>query len=345
LIPHSKPYLSGVDKRQMKKQLLSGMLTEGAAVKEFEKQIGSYTNIKYCISSSCGTSALTMALRALEVKKNDEIILPSYVCKSVADSIIELDAIPVFCDVSEEWIMTYETVKSCITSKTKVIILVHIFGINAWDNNLKKLGIPIIEDNCQALGYEKNGQEVKSKADISIFSFNATKCIATGEGGMMATNKRSYYERALKEKLENYASHKITDLQAALGLSQLSQYQVMKAKRKIIAKKYLNSLPEEILKNTRKIENQSIFYRFPINVKKNSLDSYRTFMEKNGVAIRKGVDAVLHRNYGVRDSDFPQTLQCFETTASIPLYPALKMKEVERIISLTNQYFNNERER
>lgn len=340
MIPHSKPYITQVDIFSVSKRLSSGMISEGEEVDHFEREVSAYAGIKHCIATSSGVTALTLSLYALNVRSGDEIIIPSYLCISVAQAVHNFGAVPVLCDVSETWCMTYESVSKCLTSKTKAIILVHLFGINAWDERLKEFNIPIIEDNCQAFGHECDGHPFSLKGEIAFYSFHATKCLATGEGGMLATNTVQYFEIAKGHKINHNPFCRMTDLQAALGISQIRQYDEMKRKRKYIAERYFENLPQHLLVNASKIRNRSIFFRFPVTVsEKHAGDHIRRFAEK-GIIVRKGVDSLVHRQFGIPDNEFQHTVNCFNTTLSLPIYPALSETELDRVINHANEIFS-----
>ncbi len=337
MISHSKPYITELDLNAVKQQLSSGMISEGRKTEEFENCVSTYTGIKYCIATSSGTSAIELALHSLEIKKDDEIILPSYVCNSVYTAILNYGAKPVLCDIGDSWYMTPNDVKKVFSERTRAIILVQIFGINSWDNEWKNFNTPVIEDNCQAFGYEMNGEIAPLNGDISVYSFHATKCLTTGEGGMLATNDMENYERAKKCKLNLTPHCKMTDLQAALGISQLMQYDTMKEKRKEIAERYFNELPIDLLSNLLKIKNRSIFFRFPLNIKNISIEDCILKFKLKNIAVRRGVDSLLHRQYNLADSEFTNAVTTFNQTLSIPIYPALTDKEVNDIIEKVNE--------
>ena len=152
------------------------------------------------ISTSSGTAALYLALYAIGIKENNEVIIPTYTCSSILNAIFMHKAKPVLIDIDPlTWNLDYSQVEKACNKKTKAIIVTHTFG-NPCDLNLfKSLGIPIIEDCAQSLGSLINNQKTGTLADISTFSFYATKFITTGEGGMVFSKKRD-----LVEKIRDY---------------------------------------------------------------------------------------------------------------------------------------------
>ena len=291
MIFHSRPWINQDDINFVNETLNSGMISSGEKVKEFEKAFASYTSTKNAIACNSGLSALILGLSNLGIKKNDEIIMPTYVCHSVADAVKFVGAKPVFCDSGSLWNITAETVDKCITSQTKAIIAVHILGVSAETRNFMHFNTPVIENFCQALGLPNN-----ITGDMAFFSFNATKCLATGEGGMLVSNNTLNCDNS---------PYKMTDIQAALGLSQLKRFDVMLKKRRKIAEKYLLKLPDYLTQEISQVKDRTMFFRFPLRYKGNkSFEEIQAEFAENNIAVRHGVDKLLHREYGFSDNNF-----------------------------------------
>jgi UDP-4-amino-4-deoxy-L-arabinose-oxoglutarate aminotransferase len=337
MIAHSKPWITDSDLRAVDTVLTSGMIAQGKLVREFEVKVAQYLGVADGVAVNSGTAALVLALKALGVGPNCEVIIPTYVCKSVAEAVISAGARPILCDVGDEWNMTVETVALKVTPRTAAIIVVHIYGIPADTYSFKKFGVPIIEDACQAFGASIHGAKVGTIGTIGVFSFHATKCLTTGEGGMAVSNDPDLIERmrvlrdGLNFALGERVASPMTDLQAALGLSQLSRYSEFLSRRKEIADLYFTKLSECHVQLPKAIREKSIFFRFPLRVQ-GDFDMHRQQFEKLGVHVRRGVDALLHRIMGLDKHLFPVAEKLFAETVSIPIYPALKEKEVETVI-------------
>lgn len=188
MILHSKPWISKEDIEAVNNSLKNGMIGQGDMVANFEENISNYIGTQDTVITGSGTEALILALLALEIGVGDEVILPTYVCHSVADAIIAVGATPVFCDSGQYWVVTPEAVLEKISSKTKAIIVVHIYSIMADIELFLGFGLPIIEDCCQAFGANNGISMAGSKGIISVFSFHATKCLTTGEGGAVTSS-------------------------------------------------------------------------------------------------------------------------------------------------------------
>jgi len=265
------------------------------------------------------------------VKLGDEVILPTYVCRSVFDAVRNVGGQPVFCDIGEHWNMTSKTVAAAFTKKTRAIIVVHIFGIAENTEPFKQFNVPIIEDCCQAFGASINGRFIGTIGDICVVSFHATKCLTTGEGGMALSNN-SETAKSLGEIFQNNEiASPMGDIQAALGLCQLMRYNVMLKKRRRIAKTYFHLLPEHLTRNIREVKDHSMFFRFPILIEK-EFEALKRQCEEEEFTIRKGVDSLLHRQEKLSDAKFPMATGLFDKTVSLPIYPNLSENQVDHIV-------------
>lgn len=339
IIPHSKPYLSQKDFLAVQKLITSGMIAEGTSTCKFESRIASYLKIKYVKACSNGTSALILILKSLNIGKNDEVILPTYVCKNVLQAVILVGATPVLCDVSEEWVMTVQNVTPLITTKTKAIIVVHIFGIVADLESFLKLGINIIEDACQSFGSKHQNKYTGTVGIAGFFSFHATKCLTTGEGGAVVTSDFNLYKKINSLVTNNISPYRISDLQSTLGISQLSQYNNFLFRRRKLAENYFNELTACNIKLPEIIKNKSIFFRFPILLVNQSFQKIQQEFFKKGIAVRKGVDRLLHREMKLNNKNYPVAEMLFKQTVSIPIYPSLTNDQQEKIITACKRVF------
>ena len=177
-IQHSKPWLTKADIEAVNKVIRSGMIGQGEKTSAFERTLSQLFGIDDGgVAVGSGAAALVMALSALGVKSGDEFILPTYVCSSVLEAVFTIEAIPVLCDVGDEWVVKSENMSDYINKRTKAIIVPHMYGVFADVSSFREFGVPIIEDCAQALDYKKRR---KISGDIAMFSFHPTKCITTG---------------------------------------------------------------------------------------------------------------------------------------------------------------------
>lgn len=208
----------------------------------FEKSISKHLNSHYVISVSNGTNALEIALEALNISSNNEVIVPAYSFASTVTSVIRSGATPVFADIDlDSWNISPVSIEKCITPKTKAIIIVHFGGLpcdmEKIYNITNKYKLNIIEDAAQAYGAIWNKKKVGTLGDIGCFSMQTSKNLTCGEGGFLTTNSDDYNKRILliknigrKDNLgyEHYlagSNYRLSELQAALAYSQLSKYE------------------------------------------------------------------------------------------------------------------------
>ncbi len=336
-IPHSKPTINQSDISTVNLQLQSHLLSKGAKVSEFEELIAKSNNVNYSVCTSSGSAALQLVLASLTLPRGSEVILPSYVCKSVYNSVLAQGLVPVLCDIEQNWLMTFNSVKTKITENTTAIILVHTFGIDAWDEKFSEFKIPIIEDFCQ--GYALQQYTKRPLKGIAGFcSFNATKFITTGEGGAIITNDEVLHYK-IKETEGNYiVNSTFSDFQASLGISQLSQLNHFVLARKEKAKNYFSGIKKATLTNKfQQIEANSICFRFLL-FGDFEVDEIIQKAAEEKIAIRRGVDVMLHKYFKHDDlMNYTETEIVFNSTISLPIYPSLSGEEQERVINFVNK--------
>ena len=214
---------------------------------------------KYSVAVSSGTAALELAVKALNIKKNDEVLIPNFTIISNALAVIRQHAKPILIDCNlKDWNIKIEDIEKNITKKTKAIIITHIYSFpNDMDKILKickKYRLLIIEDAAEVLGAKYKKRMCGSFGDISTFSFYANKQITTGEGGMISTNDSKLYQKCKslrnlcfgKENRFNHEdigwNYRITNIQGALGLSQLKNINYVIKRKKEIGRFYFNNL-------------------------------------------------------------------------------------------------------
>ncbi len=334
VIAHSKPWITTADIEAVTKTLRSGMIAGGRKVSDFEDKIGGFLGIGAGVATKSGSSALALALLGLGIDRDSEVILPTYVCKEVIDAVRSVAAIPILCDTDAYGVLTADTIRPFLGKNTKAIIAVHIFGYPCDIESLQIFGVPIIEDACQSFGLKVKGKMAGTLGEVGIISFHATKCLTTGEGGMLVSSDQQFLERVrsisiAQVEMKTQFQTSLSDMQAALGLSQLSRYDDFLMHRQRIAARYDQVIQANgygVLQPRPKA--QLFRYTFRSQIPFKSLQEY---FAASGIEIRKGVDALLHRSEGIPDAKFPEAMQLHKENVSIPLYPALTEEEVTRI--------------
>lgn len=261
MIPVNTPLLGGNELKYLTECIETGWISsEGPFIKKFEEQMAVYVGRKHGIAVSNGSAALDVAIKALNLNKGDEVIMPTFTIISPAQSLINVGAIPVLVDSeTETWNMDVTQIEDKITSKTKAILVVHIYGLPVDMLPVlelcKKYNLLLIEDAAEMHGQTYNGQQCGSFGDISIFSFYPNKHITSGEGGMIMCNNDALAERC--RKLRNLAfepngrrfihhelgwNYRMTNMQAAIGLAQLEKLDEHIQKKRKIGKLYNEGL-------------------------------------------------------------------------------------------------------
>ncbi|MDH7513867.1 MAG: DegT/DnrJ/EryC1/StrS family aminotransferase [Clostridiales bacterium] len=336
-IPHSRPFIDKDDIMAVSAVLASGQIAQGKKLKEFEDAVAAFIGTKYAVAVSSGTAALYLALRALQIGYDHEIIVPSYVCSSPFWAIKLIGAQPKIVDIDlSDFNISASEVKKNITPKTKAVIVPHMFGCPAEIDELIDIGIPIIEDCAQALGAEFKNRKVGSFGTISVFSFYATKMITTGEGGMILTNNqrlverikeiRDYDKRSLEILRFNF---KMTDLQAALGISQMKKLKNFIEKRRRTASLYSKNFKSSMLRLPVEAANRkSTYYRYVVLTKERK--SLQEFARIRDISCERPVWKPLHRYF--KTTGYPNSDFAYKYALSIPIYPRLTQMEKKYLI-------------
>ena len=266
--------------------------SEGKFVKEFEKKFSQYNSRKFGVAVSSGTAALEVAIKALNLKKNSEVIIPSFSIIATALCVVKCGLKPILVDCSlSTWNMDPEKVLKKISKKTSAIIITHIYGLpvdlQKIMNVAKKKNIKIIEDAAEVIGLKYKNRMCGSFGDISTFSFYANKHITTGEGGMIVTNKKDIYEKCKslrnlsfsKSYFDRYNhddigwNYRMTNMQAALGCGQLKSINKIIKRKREIGNLYYKNLKRNkhlLFQENKNSYSKNIYWVFGVLLKKNS---------------------------------------------------------------------------
>jgi len=336
MIPHSRPAIDETDINGVLSVLQSGCLVQGTEVALFEKEMAAFIGVKSAVAVSSGTAALHLALLALHIGPGDEVIIPSFVCTALLNAVRLVGATPVLSDIDEgHFNMAVTDVKRRLTTKTKALIVPHLFGQAADIRELTALGLPIIEDCAQSLGGRYLTKMTGSYGILSIYSFYATKLLATGEGGMVMSpdEKLTEYMRDLRDYDEKdddrlRYNYKMTDMQAALGRSQRKRLPDFLNRRQAIARRYDQALQAlGFPLPSKQPDRDHIFYRYILQ--HGQVEQLMRAMTDRGIACRRPIYRPLHHYLG--RVDFPVTERAWQESLSIPIYPALRNEDIFHI--------------
>jgi UDP-4-amino-4-deoxy-L-arabinose-oxoglutarate aminotransferase len=325
VIPHSRPWLDPSDHAAVGRVLASGMIARGHEVAAFEQELGSYLGFPPGVATSSGTRALLYALRAVGVRPGDDVVVPTYVCSAVSHAVLAAGATPRLCDIGEEWCVDAASIARAIGPRTRAAVVVHTFGIPAEPGIQQRVGVPVIDDCCQAIGLPM----AALSGDACVVSFHATKMLATGEGGMAFSRDAALLARMRATVKAD--RDQMSDLAAALGRSQLQRYAQFLARRRACAARYIEALSDLPVRLPAQLVGRSLFFRFPVRTS-GDFDRVREAFSDSGVQVRRGVDTLLHRAGHWDRADFPNAEQTFSQTLSLPIYPALTDAEVDCVI-------------
>jgi len=333
----------------------------GDFVKEFEKSFSDYIGCQYAVGVDSGSSALSLALKTIDIRNGDEVITVPNTFISTAYAISDCGGKPVFVDVEEQTqLMDISLVESAVTSKTKAIIPVHLFGQMVDMNSLmkiaKKHNLFVIEDSCQAHGASQNGKKAGSIGDLACFSFYPGKNLgAFGDGGMITTSKKLYYEKLML--LRNNGSikkyyHKLKgrnarldNIQAAVLKVKMKYLDEWNQKRKRIADKYSQSFNEvgDLILPAIKEENKSAHHLYVVRTKYR--DELYDYLNSNGIEtiIHYPIPIHLQESYSelqLTSGSFPITELLANEILSVPIHPHLTNQDLRYIINSMKKYFD-----
>ncbi|NOT37109.1 MAG: DegT/DnrJ/EryC1/StrS family aminotransferase [Saprospiraceae bacterium] len=367
----SQPSMGQEEWEACKGPIFSGWMTQGPRVAEFEKLFAEIHGVKHAIAVSNCTTALHIAVVACNVQPGDEVIVPAFTWVSTANVVEYCGARPVFVDIDlKTFNLDTQQLASKITNKTKAIIPVHLFGLCADIDEIKRIAgtIPIIEDGACAAGSIYKIKYAGGLGDIGCFSFHPRKSVTTGEGGMLTTNNDSLAEKmnclrnhgaSLSEEQRHKGpkpyilpefdmvgyNYRMTDLQGAVGVVQLQKLKQFIDFRNQWAGYYTQELSSIEWIQTPYIPDNYAHgwqsYVTYIDESKSPLsrNELMEFLQQNGVATRPGTHAVhmlnyYKKKYNIKASDFPNAFKADQQSMSIPLHNLMKEEDFQYIVNL-----------
>jgi dTDP-4-amino-4,6-dideoxygalactose transaminase len=337
MIPHSRPTLGEEEIDEVARVMRSGQIAQGREVTAFEEEFASFLGTPDAVAVSSGSAALHLSLLALGVGPGLQVALPSYVCSALLNAVKLSGAEPLLIDIDPRTFNIHsEDLRRRLTDETGAIIVPHMFGLPADLDEIMRLGLPVIEDCAQAVGATYRGASAGSIGTISVFSFYATKMLATGEGGLIASNNtdlldkvrdmREYDQKADYTLRFNY---KMTDLQAAMGRVQLRKLGGFLDRRGEIARIYDDFVHNTPLQSPVMGDNRThAFYRYVVRAS-NDAGAILNKLRANGVAAARPVYKPLHDCLG--QSGFRATDEAMRKAVSIPIYPSLSPEDVQTV--------------
>lgn len=337
-IPHSRPSISDGDLDALLAQAQSGMVAEGTATIALETAFARSLDLPHAIAVGTGSQALLLALMALDLQPDDAVILPDYTCPEVLAVLCHLGLQPVILDVQEDYLLSFEATLSAINDSVKAIVFPYTMGIFRDISPFRSLGVPVIED-CAIFLDPAPHKVGKIAGDIAIFSFDGTKLLTAGEGGMIATRCVELAARIRAQKKFRLTKYKLnlyplSDLQASLALHQLQRLPKLLSRRAEIAAQYIAAF-DSIFELSLPLAHSraSLYFRFPVQLPSaKAVDEAIRKFDTNSIVVRRPISPLLS-TLEATEHPTPCAADLHARTLSIPLYPALEDGEIEAIIS------------
>lgn len=367
-LPYGKQFIDEDDIQAVISVLKGDFITTGPMIKHFEEQVAAYVGAKYAVAFSSGTAALHGACFAAGISDGDEVITTSMTFAASSNCVLYQGGVPIFTDIkSDTYNIDPNLIKDKITNKTKAIIPVHFTGQPAELDKILKIAqeynLIIIEDAAHALGATYKNKKIGSIGDMTMFSFHPVKHITTGEGGVITTNNENYYKELLQFRthgitrdpnklIDNHGpwyyemqflgyNYRMTDIQAALGLSQLKKLDSFVEKRKKYAAMYdaqLKDLPEIILPRQLDYADSSWhLYIIRLNLPMLTTNRKEIFqaLQKENIGVNVHYIPVhthpFYQRLGYKLGICPQAERLYEEVITLPLFSGMTEKDVRDV--------------
>lgn len=353
MIPLARPNITDEDIQAVSEVLRSGHLVQGQKVRQFEKSVSSYVGTKYAVAVSSGTAALHLALLSLDLREGDIVLIPAYSFPATANAVILAGGNPKFIDIDPDTfnldVNTLNTVlmNSGFRRRVKAIMPVHCFGLMADMDRIcsiaSRWGIAVIEDAACALGASLDGQKAGSWGLASCFSFHPLKIITTGEGGMITTNDQNIVSlvRAWRDHGREFGdfsfagyNYRMTEFQAALGLSQMGRLVDIIAKRRNIASMYESLFVGTCVDTPKRQPGYGPTYQSYVVKVPSKREKVRAILKEKGIETSVGTWDIPSTKF-YHEADFG--LSCYDAkrmatrTIGLPIYHSLTQDEQQFI--------------
>ena len=334
---------------------------KGPKVAELEEKLARFVGVKHCIGCASGTDALTISLMAKDIKKGDEVIVPDFTFIATAETVSQLGATPIFCDINPvTFNIKPQKIENCITDKTKGIIVVSMFGQVADLKEIKKISkeynLWVIEDAAQSFGAKSNGRKSCSLTEIATTSFFPAKPFGCyGDGGAIFTD-----DAKLAEKIRIIANHgqkkryvhsmigingRLDTIQAAVLLAKLPFLNQELKLRNRVVKTYIEHLKDEPRIVVPKVKEDffSVWAQFTVRVK--DRDRVRESLQKQGIPTAVHYPIPLHKQMAFcrvanNDNDYPESIKASKEVLSLPMHPFLEESEIKKVCDALKEAVN-----
>ena len=328
----------------------------GDSVSKFEQAFADYTETKHAISCASGTDAIRLILQSLGISTGDEVIVPAFTFFATAEAVVLAGATPVFADIDPTtYTISPQSVESKITTKTRAIIPVHLYGQPANMNKIaSRNNLYVIEDACQAHGATYFDEKVGSLSHAAAFSFYPTKNLGCcGDGGAITTNNNHINQaaRTLRDHgqpKKNYYRQiglcsRLDAIQAAILSEKLPELDYQNSQRRKIATQYNINLPPYVTTPYIMTGNTHVFHQYTIQVHPIHRTQLQTFLKERGIATAIHYPYALHLTdpfYKSPPQSLPNAQRLAKTTLSLPMFPHMTLAQVEYVCDAIKEFYN-----
>ncbi len=355
MIPAAKPIIGDEEREAVDRVLRSGMLAQGPEVKAFEEEFSHYVGGRHCVAMNSGTSALHLGFIAAGIEPGDEVIVPSFSFAATANSVALAGATPIFADIDPKTFnMDPDHVETLITSKTKAIMPVHLYGhiaaMDRYEEISNKYGVKIIEDAAQGHLASLNGRNSGEFGVVASFSFYPTKNMTAGEGGMVVTDSaevarvlRLLRNQGQEIRYQNEIigfNTRMTDIHAAIGRVQLKKLPGWTKQRQDNAA-YLDAHLKGVVTPYVAPGTTHSYHQYTIRIPGGSAEKRDAFMAgltERGVGSGVYYPTPIHRlpSFNLQ-IDLPETELVIKECLSLPIHPSLTQSDLETIVAAVNE--------
>ena len=375
-IPYGRQSINDEDIQAVIETLQSDYLTTGPKIQEFERKVADYCGAKYAVAVSNGTAALHIACMAAGISEGDEVITTPITFVASANCVLYCGGTPVFADINPKtYNIDIEDIRQKITDKTKAIVAVHFTGqpceMEEIHGIAEEHNLIVIEDAAHALGADYRGQKIGSISDMTTLSFHPVKHMTTAEGGMVLTNNEELYRKLCLARthgitrdtamMESAAAdepwyyeqislgynYRITDVQCALGISQMNRLDEFVEKRRRLVQRYNEAFQNvsEIITPYQMEGCNNSYHLYVIQITKGSRKEIFQTLRSAGIGVNVHYIPVYtqpyYRTHGYADVCCPNAEQYYQRAISLPLYPELTDEEQDYVIEQVLQYLRN----
>lgn len=358
MIPYGRQSVNPRDVAAVIRALKSDFITQGPSVAEFESAIARSAGTRYAVAVANGTAALHVAYLAAGIKAGDEVITTPNTFAATANMLLAIGAKPVFCDIRlDTYNIDEKKIEKLITKRTKAIVPVHFAGQSCEMDAIRKIAkkhrLLVIADGAHAIGATYRGKKIGAVADMTTFSFHPVKPITTAEGGAIVTNNKKWYEAMCilrhhgmsKDRSGNNVmsalgyNYRLSDIHAALGVSQLKRLATFAKKRRAIVKRYrtlFTNINDIILPASDDAISASAWHLFPVLVPASKRNRIVAALRRKGVGIQIHYPPVYthayYRQLGYRPKRCPNAETFAASEISLPLFPDLTTRGQEHVV-------------